>query len=162
MYPIASRKLRLLHFFANIISYCVCMLRFWRKVDLSGGFVCFKAIATDFWQQLNILPFLSDPHFTIPNLLQDLEYFQKLSNLKMNYIKLQALNVFLFREKVLCCKTNFPFSWCTEALTYIGIQIEIPLYELFRRNHSVIMEECVVKFAHGLISMCLGLVEWRS
>lgn len=41
----------------------------------------------------DLLFFLAEPHLSIPNLLQAFEYYGYISNLKINYMKSEALNI---------------------------------------------------------------------
>lgn len=65
----------------------------------------------------DMLLFLSAPHISIPNLIQDLEHLHLISNLKMNHSKSNALNITLPPESVELCKKNFPFTWAAESIT---------------------------------------------
>lgn len=71
---------------------------------------------------------------SLPNLLQILEQFKLLSNLKINCPKSFALNVFLPTTLAKQCQLNFPFQWKTGAITYMGIQLPTDLAELYSRN----------------------------
>lgn len=59
----------------------------------------------------DILLFLSDPLFTIPNLLKDFAFFNTISNLQINFTKSKALNVSLPPTLVSQCQANVPFGW---------------------------------------------------
>lgn len=82
----------------------------------------------------DILFFLSAPLTSLPHLLQILEHFKLLSNLKINYSKSFALNMSLPMELAKQWQLNFPFKWKLEAITYLGIQLSVDLAELYSRN----------------------------
>lgn len=65
--------------------------------------------------------FLQRPQISLPNLLQDLEQFGNMSNLKMSYSKSHTLNISLLPDTVTRCKVNFPFLWQLESITFLGI-----------------------------------------
>lgn len=78
--------------------------------------------------------FLSSPLTTLHNLLQVLEHFKILSNLKINYSKSFAMNISLPANLVWQCQQQLPFQWKTEAITYLGIQLPAKLLELDGRK----------------------------
>lgn len=56
----------------------------------------------------DMLLFLSEPHISIPNLVQDLEYYQLLSNLKINHSKSNTLNISIPPSSVEICQKTSP------------------------------------------------------
>lgn len=82
----------------------------------------------------DILLFLSPPLMPLPNLMQDLEHFNLLANLQINYSKSFAPNVLLPPELVQQCQANFPFWWKLDAITYLGIQLPANLSDLYAKN----------------------------
>lgn len=82
----------------------------------------------------DVLLFLTDPIVTIPNLLKDFSLFKTLSNLQINFTKSKALNISLPATLVTQCKQNFPFTWESQDITYLGIKIPTKLQDLYKRN----------------------------
>lgn len=89
----------------------------------------------------DMLLFLSEPHISLPNVIQDLEHFQLLSNLKINHSKSSALNITLPSNSVELCKNNFPFSWAKQSITYLGTEIPTNLSNLFKLNFLPILKD---------------------
>lgn len=85
----------------------------------------------------DILLFLASPLTSLPNLLQILEHFKLLSNLKINYSKSFALNVSIPLELAKQYQLNFPFQWKKGAVTYLVIQLPADLTELYSRNFQM-------------------------
>lgn len=79
----------------------------------------------------DILLFLSNPQGTIPTLLDKFEHYKRLSNLQINYSKSYALNISLPRAEMTACRTKFPFSWKTQSITYLSIQLPSCLSDLY-------------------------------
>lgn len=73
----------------------------------------------------DILLFLSNEQFTIPNLLKDFihYHYDTISNLQTNFAKLFALNIMLPKTKMNVCKSSFPFSWHKRSIIYLKIQL---------------------------------------
>lgn len=83
----------------------------------------------------DILLFLSNPLITLPILLGELQRFNVISNLKINYNKSVALNITMPQEMEQNCGKNFPFIWEKKAITYLGIKIPKALSQLYELNH---------------------------
>lgn len=88
----------------------------------------------------DILMFLSNPLTTIPNLLKQFIEFESLSNLQINFSKSQALNISLSKTIFHQCKNNFPFTWTTDSLTYLGIQLPVRLSNLYHKNFTPLLQ----------------------
>lgn len=69
------------------------------------------------------------------------EHFGALSNLKVNYAKLHALNISLSTQDTECCQSSFPFRWEREAITYLGIRITTKLSDLYKLNLHVLLNK---------------------
>lgn len=59
----------------------------------------------------DVLLFFSEPHITLPNLIQDFHLFPFVSNLKIYFNKSHAFPGPLIKH----CKNNFPFTWQSEV-----------------------------------------------
>lgn len=104
-----------------------------RGLSASGREFKIAAFADD------IYIFLLDPHVTLPNLLRDCAHFQKISNLKINFDKSYALNIFLPKDTVTLRQNNFPFIWKSKAITYLGIQLPASFSDLYALNFTPIL-----------------------
>lgn len=83
----------------------------------------------------DILLFLTNPHTTIPVLLEEFQHFNLISNLKINFSKSFALNISLPLQLVTQCKENFSFQWKSDAITYLVIQLTAKLANLYTKNY---------------------------
>lgn len=83
--------------------------------------------------------FLTEPHITLPNLFKDSATFNTLTNLQINFIKLKTLNISLQKEALAQCKTNFPFRWNRDSITYLAIQLTSQFSELYNKNYLPIL-----------------------
>lgn len=104
----------------------------------------------------DILLFLTDPITTIPNLLADFEFFETLSNLRINFEKSKALNITLTSDTVNLCKLNFPFGWEPSAISYLGIQITSDLKNLYTSNFAPM----ILSIQEDLQKWHLGSFSW--
>lgn len=57
----------------------------------------------------------------------------------MNFNKSEALNISLKKETITQCQSNFPFKWCSDSITYLGIQIPTHLSNLYSKNYIPIL-----------------------
>lgn len=105
----------------------------------------------------DMLVFLSHPHISLPNLIQDLEHFHSLSNLKINHSKSNALNISLAQDLVKLCQKNFPFTWSKDAITNLGIQISTHMPDLFNLNYILILKE-----AYNDLKFSKCILIWQS
>lgn len=107
---------------------CICMNSNIKVIEVRGREYKIAAFVDD------VLLFLTSPLTSLPNLMQVLEQFRLISNLKINFSKSFALNITLALQIVQQCQMNFPFSWKTEAITYLGIQLPSRLADLYDKN----------------------------
>lgn len=90
---------------------------------------------------IDILLFLTNPHVTLPVLLEEFCHFNLISNLKINFSKSFALNISLPSSIVTQCTENFPFQWKEDTITYLGIQLTAKLKDLYMKNYSPILNK---------------------
>lgn len=121
-----------------------------KGVSISGTTYKLSAFADD------ILLFLTEPHISLPNLLKDLNTFNLLTNLQINFKKSEALNVSLQTVTLETCQSNFPFKWTREAITYLGIRIPTRLSDLYIKNYLPILQQ----IQKDLKSWSTGLFSW--
>lgn len=82
---------------------------------------------------------MSDPITTLPNLLEALDQFKRLSNLKINFNKLMALNVSLNPQLASHCKAVFLFRWQKVSVKYLGIDLPSSLDALYSLNYTPLL-----------------------
>ncbi|KAM5171776.1 A.superbus venom factor 1-like [Mantella aurantiaca] len=87
----------------------------------------------------DILLFLTKPLMSIPNLLEEISFFNKISNLKINLSKSFALNVSLKQVTVNQCSSNFPFIWKEDMIPYLGIMIPTELAKIYSSNYPQLL-----------------------
>lgn len=88
----------------------------------------------------HVLLFLLEPHDRLPNLLCDLDSLHRISNLKVNYSKSQALNVLLPNGDLALYQTSFPFVWNPQAISYLDVKIPVKWSQLYKQNYLSILE----------------------
>lgn len=84
----------------------------------------------------DMLLFFTESHIPLPNLLQNLNHFQGISNLTVNYSKSQALNISLPANDEALCKANVLFVWNPAAINQLGMKLHVKLCELYQRNQQ--------------------------
>lgn len=67
----------------------------------------------------DLLFFLTKPHITIPNLLDEFAHYGYISNLKINYSKSEAMNVTLPDDALSRTRGNCSFRWVAGVLKYL-------------------------------------------
>lgn len=83
----------------------------------------------------DVLLFLTNPHISIPNLLQTLSYFAGVSGLRVNVSKSIALPLGFSPTKLQQFKQTFHFVWKESSLSYLGIDLAGDLSKLFDYNY---------------------------
>lgn len=107
----------------------------------------------------DILLFFTEPHITLPN-LNDFRLFQFIVRFEINFTKSHALNIALPEPQVKKCKQNFPFTWQTDSITYLGIQLPANLVNLYSINYHPLLKTTTKDLQKNHISH--GLVGWQS
>lgn len=77
---------------------------------------------------------LTNPSISLPNLLKEFEMYGKISNLKINYSKSEAIGVEVPTTLMSMLQSSFNFKWTTIALKYLGIFIPADLSRTFDLN----------------------------
>lgn len=94
--------------------------------------------------------FLTYPHTTIPNFMRDFDIYGYVSNLEINYSKLEALNLTLPQETIVLLKVNCHFKWEPQDLKYLGVWLTLSFSALFENQLIRIWRPGRRHFFHGL------------
>lgn len=94
---------------------------------------------------------LSNPHISLPNLIEELDRFGALSNLKINFAKSEAMGVALPPPLLRTLQLNFNSKWTYSALKYLGTFIPPNPANAF-----------ALKFPHLLSKVCVLLDKWHQ
>ncbi|KAJ0061406.1 hypothetical protein NL108_018634 [Boleophthalmus pectinirostris] len=87
----------------------------------------------------DILWITSDPHISVPALLETIECFSKLSGYKVNWSKSEALPLTSY-----CPKNLFQagsFQWPTEGIKYLGILIPQNINKIIEKNIEPVLKK---------------------
>lgn len=82
----------------------------------------------------DIILTLTQPHVTLPTLHTELDRFRVLSGYKINASKSEALPINIPATEVTLLKSNFPFTWKTTSLKYLGTSITSKFNTLYQEN----------------------------
>ena len=82
------------------------------------------------------LVYITNPHTSIPVLLKELDLFHKISGLKINLNKCSAMPVNIPLNTLNLLQSNFPFTWITSSIKYLGVNITPNHRELFKANYT--------------------------
>lgn len=77
---------------------------------------------------------LTNPGVSLPNLLKEFETYGKMSNLKINFTKSEAMGISILTNALSNLQSSFGFRWTNSALTYLGTKIPSDLSLLFTNN----------------------------
>lgn len=104
---------------------------------------------------VDILLFLTNPKTTISTLLKEFEQYKYLSNLQINFSKSYALIITLPSTEVTDCKAEFPLSWKTQSINYLGIQLPSSLDDFYQLNYIPILKNIQQDLLnwHGLVGL---------
>lgn len=69
----------------------------------------------------DLLFFITNPHISLPSLMNEFSPFGYVSNLKINYSKSEAMNISIPTKTLKTIKSNCPFKWEDSVLKYLGI-----------------------------------------
>lgn len=103
----------------------------------------------------DLLFFLTNPPVSRPNLLQELERYGALSNLKINYSKSEAMGVKMTSTQLHYLQLNFKFNWTSTALKYLGTFIPSSLANTYKLTFPPLLatvRKLLDKWQHGLHS----------
>ncbi|KAM9311698.1 GLIPR1-like protein 2 [Gastrophryne carolinensis] len=82
----------------------------------------------------DLLFFITNPSVSIPVLMREFETYGRLSYLKINFEKSEAMNVSLQRDLVGTLHQSFTFRWAKASLTYLGTQLPSSLFDIVSLN----------------------------
>lgn len=80
--------------------------------------------------------FLTNPHTTIPNLINNFSQYGYIFNLKINFAKSDFMNISLSEQSLAAVKNNSAFRWDSNSLKYLGIKLTPQLSSLFNQNFT--------------------------
>uniref|UniRef100_A0A6I8RW77 Reverse transcriptase domain-containing protein n=1 Tax=Xenopus tropicalis TaxID=8364 RepID=A0A6I8RW77_XENTR len=118
--------------FALMVELIACKIR--ENVNITGiqtqvGSQSIGLFADD------IILTLSNPHISIPNVLQELKEFYHISWYKINGSKTQALQINISATETQRMKENFEFDWQDQSIKYLGVKITKDPELLFKANY---------------------------
>ena len=89
----------------------------------------------------DVLLFLTAPLTTTPNVIRLLNDFGDISGLRVNMSKSVALNVSLPQSQVDNLKSQFPFSWNSTSIPYLGINLTSQTELLHKHNYPPMVKK---------------------
>lgn len=78
---------------------------------------------------------LAEPEISLPPLFEILQNFSKISGLKCNQDKSEALNISIPDKQLNEIQSRFPFKWAEESITYLGINLTTSYNTLYKNNY---------------------------
>ncbi|XP_018428925.1 PREDICTED: ceruloplasmin-like, partial [Nanorana parkeri] len=82
----------------------------------------------------DLLHYVSNPEISLPNLLQALETYGRLSNFKLNLSKSKAVNISIPASRLRGLQRSFQFKWASSHITYLGVSIPADIKDTFALN----------------------------
>lgn len=85
---------------------------------------------------------LTNPTISLPNLLREFETYGKLSNLRINFSKSEAMGVGIPQPQLthLQASFNLKFKWTDTALKYLGKHIPPKFSQLYKLNFPPLLK----------------------
>lgn len=116
------------------------LARIRRSPDISGvkiGEEEFKlaAFADD------VLVYVTRPRITLPNLLEMVGNYGRLSNFRVNATKSEILEVVEDKDRDKAYQKYLPFKWGIKELNYLGVKIPAAKETLFQDNYMTLLNE---------------------
>lgn len=87
----------------------------------------------------NLLLYFTNPLVSLPTFLREFERFDHLCNFKVNYYKMEALNITYDESMVKHLAEVFPFKWQDLSLKYLGTHITKFFDNLYKLNFLPIL-----------------------
>lgn len=87
----------------------------------------------------DLLLFVTRPHLSLPSVMQEFQRFGEVSNFKVNYNKLEILNISLPKSDLHRLSTAFSFKMGSTSIRYLGIQIPECGFQLFSKNFTPLL-----------------------
>lgn len=79
----------------------------------------------------DIILSLSEPYNSLHRIQQLIEEFGRVSYYKVNSHKCQILAMGLPQEQITLLKQDFPYTWGSKSIAYLGIQLSYPANSLY-------------------------------
>uniref|UniRef100_A0A803JQG4 Reverse transcriptase domain-containing protein n=1 Tax=Xenopus tropicalis TaxID=8364 RepID=A0A803JQG4_XENTR len=89
----------------------------------------------------DLLLVITKPNITLPNVMQLLLQFGKVSNFKVNVSKSEAININLPISTKTKLEQNFPFQWSPNKIKYLGILLTPDLSKLYQANFVPLIDK---------------------
>lgn len=86
----------------------------------------------------DLLLFVTQPHLSLPPILQEFIKFGELSNFKVNHSKSEILNISLPKKVLRQISTAFPFKTGSTSIRYLGSHVPT-VTRLFSRNYTPLL-----------------------
>lgn len=83
----------------------------------------------------DLLLFVTNPLVSVPNYLKVLKAFVRASGLLVNMAKSCALNISVDPALLPILQFNFPFSWSTDSIPYLGKHLTSNISSLYNANY---------------------------
>lgn len=96
----------------------------------------------------DILLFVSSPLTSLPNICRLLDDFGKISGLRVNYNKSQALNINIPDPLLARLRDSFRFSWSDSSISYLGIQLTPKTELLYQANFPPLYKKLEEDLSH--------------
>lgn len=84
---------------------------------------------------------ITKPNISLPNLMNGFAIYGRLSNLKINFTKSEAMGVGIPTSQLDNLKANFSLKWTNTALKYIGTYIPPKIAQTFKLNFPPLLKE---------------------
>uniref|UniRef100_A0A803K7H0 Reverse transcriptase domain-containing protein n=1 Tax=Xenopus tropicalis TaxID=8364 RepID=A0A803K7H0_XENTR len=84
---------------------------------------------------------LTKPLTGLPNLFQTLDRFHRISGLKVNISKTEALPINIPTSQKKLLELNFPFQWKQKTIAYLGVNITKTYESLYAANYPSILKK---------------------
>uniref|UniRef100_A0A8C5MHD9 Reverse transcriptase domain-containing protein n=1 Tax=Leptobrachium leishanense TaxID=445787 RepID=A0A8C5MHD9_9ANUR len=87
----------------------------------------------------DVLLTIIDPLQSLPAFLREVHLYAAVSNFKINTTKCEAIGVDIPDATRLQIRSLFPFSWQSEAITYLGLRLPSDLTLLYTLNYEPLL-----------------------
>lgn len=84
--------------------------------------------------------FVTQPHLSLPSIIQEFEEFGLMSNFKVNHSKSEILNISLSGAALKQLSSSFPLKTGSASIRYLGINIPMDASRLFSANFTPLLK----------------------
>lgn len=100
----------------------------------------------------DILVYLTEPELSIPTLLEILSEFSAISGYKINLNKSVVMPLNAAGSQI--SRRIIPFQWCSEKLTYLGLQIPNVCSRAFSLNYLPLLKKTEAELNRWIAFLC--------